>query len=238
MKGGRIGAPLGIDKFEMAAMDMSGMHDHNAMMNMSSTMNSHLGHSGSSTMDPAHGGHGSTMAPGHEGHDPLLHGGPPVDPNSTDLTCQGLMMMYFHTGKCEYVLFEALRTTNVGEMVGACFAIFFVALMYEGLKVIREYLLQRSMVQRYAVEQQFNGSASGDTKVIGTQNPGVHMISAGHFIQTLLHMLQVFISYCLMLVFMTYNAWLCIAVVFGAGVGYFLFGWRKAIVVDINEHCH
>ena len=65
-----------------------------------------------------------------------------------------------------------------------------------------------------------------------------HMISAGHFIQTLLHMLQVFMSYCLMLVFMTYNAWLCIAVVIGAGAGYFLFGWRKAIVVDINEHCH
>ena len=66
----------------------------------------------------------------------------------------------------------------------------------------------------------------------------VHMVSAGHFLQTLLHMIQVFISYCLMLVFMTYNVWLCLAVILGAGVGYFLFGWRKAIVVDINEHCH
>ena len=60
----------------------------------------------------------------------------------------------------------------VTEMVGACFAIFFLALLYEGLKVLREYLLQRSMVQRYAVQHEFNGSASGDTKVLGTQNPG------------------------------------------------------------------
>jgi copper transporter 1 len=51
-------------------------------------------------------------------------------------------------------------------------------------------------------------------------------------------MIQVFISYCLMLVFMTYNVWLCLSVILGAGIGYFLFGWRKAIVVDINEHCH
>lgn len=56
--------------------------------------------------------------------------------------------------------------------------------------------------------------------------------------QSFLHMLQVFISYLLMLIFMTYNVWLALAVVLGAGAGYFLFGWRKKTIVDINEHCH
>ena len=63
-------------------------------------------------------------------------------------------------------------------------------------------------------------------------------MSWGHAIQTILHMLQVTLSYFLMLIFMTFNGWLCIAVVLGAGFGYFLFGWKRAIVVDVNEHCH
>lgn len=64
------------------------------------------------------------------------------------------------------------------------------------------------------------------------------MFSCPHFFQTGLHMLQFFISYLLMLVFMTYNVYLCISVLIGAGVGYFLFGWYKSTAVDITEHCH
>lgn len=37
---------------------------------------------------------------------------------------------------------------------------------------------------------------------------------------------------------MTYNIWLCSAVLFGATLGYFLFGWKKSVVVDVTEHCH
>ena len=64
------------------------------------------------------------------------------------------------------------------------------------------------------------------------------MISGSHLTQTVLHVVQVFVSYCLMLVFMTYNVWLCLAVILGAGAGYFFFGWKRAVVVDVNEHCH
>ena len=59
-----------------------------------------------------------------------------------------------------------------------------------------------------------------------------------HFLQTILHVVQVTVSYFLMLIFMTYNVWLCLAVVLGAGFGYFVFGWMINKVVDIYEHCH
>ena len=49
---------------------------------------------------------------------------------------------------------------------------------------------------------------------------------------------QVTLAYLLMLIFMTYNTWLCGAVVVGAAVGYFLFGWRKTIVYEESDHCH
>ena len=64
------------------------------------------------------------------------------------------------------------------------------------------------------------------------------MLSLAHLVQTLLHVLQVVISYFLMLIFMTYNVYLCVAVALGAGPGYFLFAWNRTIIVDVNEHCH
>lgn len=64
------------------------------------------------------------------------------------------------------------------------------------------------------------------------------MLSAMHLFQTFLHILQVTLSFLLMLIFMTYNTWLCVAVVLGAALGYFLFGWKKSVIVDVTEHCH
>ncbi|KAG8231636.1 hypothetical protein J437_LFUL011477 [Ladona fulva] len=64
------------------------------------------------------------------------------------------------------------------------------------------------------------------------------MLSWAHALQTCLHIIQVIISYFLMLIFMTYNVWLCLAVLVGAATGYFLFGWKKSVVVDVTEHCH
>ncbi len=58
-----------------------------------------------------------------------------------------------------------------------------------------------------------------------------NMWSGAHLAQTLLHLLQVTLSYLLMLVFMTYNTWLCAALVAGLTAGYFLFGWRKQAAV-------
>nr|CAD7403827.1 unnamed protein product [Timema poppensis] len=64
------------------------------------------------------------------------------------------------------------------------------------------------------------------------------MCSRMHYFQTFLHIIQIILSYLLMLIFMTYNLWLCLAVVLGAATGYFLFGWKKSVIVDVTEHCH
>merc|ERR1712156_1412670 len=64
------------------------------------------------------------------------------------------------------------------------------------------------------------------------------MLSLAHFVLTGLHMVQMALAYFLMLIVMTYNTWLCLSVIFGSTVGYFLFGWRKTSVVDVSDHCH
>ncbi|PVD22308.1 hypothetical protein C0Q70_18117 [Pomacea canaliculata] len=192
-------------------------HDHGTtLMPMNTTMNHHM-HPNTSMN---HGDH--NMPDDHMGHD-MNH----------------MMQMYFHTGVSEYILFEKAYTSTTGGMVGACFVMFALSILYEGLKFTREHLLRRAAA-RSAVVYTPSVSANSREQMVGTVEPSISakMLSCSHVVQTLLHMLQVFLSYCLMLVFMTFNVWLCLAIILGAGCGYFLFGWRRAMVVDINEHCH
>ncbi|GFS06075.1 high affinity copper uptake protein 1 [Elysia marginata] len=61
--------------------------------------------------------------------------------------------------------------------------------------------------------------------VLSSVNHRSGMYSCRHFVQTILHVSQVALTYCLMLLFMTFNLWVCLAVVLGAGLGHFLFAW-------------
>ncbi|XP_072929592.1 high affinity copper uptake protein 1-like [Epargyreus clarus] len=146
--------------------------------------------------------------------------------------------MVFHAGVRQEILFNGWLTTNALELFGSAVAIFLAGILYEGLKYYREALHARAT------------SATGDSQVNITKNEcgargacggtavvKYSMLSSGHVVQTLLHVVQSTASYILMLVFMTYNVWLCMALVLGLAVGYFFFGWRKATVVDVTEHC-
>uniref|UniRef100_A0A182PNB9 Copper transport protein n=1 Tax=Anopheles epiroticus TaxID=199890 RepID=A0A182PNB9_9DIPT len=82
------------------------------------------------------------------------------------------------------------------------------------------------------------GGVAGGLNEEGARIVQPTMLSLMHLYQTLLHILQVTLSFLLMLIFMTYNTWLCLAVVLGAALGYFLFGWKKSVIVDVTEHCH
>lgn len=194
---------------------MDHMHGTENSMDMSSGMD-HM-HGTGTPMDmnsmPGHGDHGGSGSMEH------------------------MMYMFFHCSKTATVLFKGWHVDTAGAWVGTCLAIFIMAMLYEGLKVLRETLLRRSIVNvRYQSTE-----LSKDSKTVLTETHGAgepRLWSWGHVLQTFLHMIQVTVSYFLMLIFMTYNVYLCIPVVVGAGFGYFAFGWKRSIVVDVNEHCH
>ena len=65
------------------------------------------------------------------------------------------------------------------------------------------------------------------------------MFNWGHLLGTILHLVQMSLAYLLMLVVMTFNTWLCLAVVLGSTLGYFLVGWKRpAGAIDVSDHCH
>ncbi|XP_061386699.1 high affinity copper uptake protein 1 [Musca vetustissima] len=163
-----------------------------------------------------------------------------------------MMSMSFHFGYNETILFDWWRIDSIAGLIGSMIAIFIVAVLYEGLKYYREFLFWKTynlLEYRPVTGPQANPESgqmppapSNPTpvqyvgEVIHKQPPT--MFSLNHFIQTGLHMIQVTVSFLLMLIFMTYNVWLCLAVVVGAAVGYFLFCWKKSVIVDVTEHCH
>ncbi|XP_070780591.1 high affinity copper uptake protein 1 isoform X1 [Enoplosus armatus] len=227
----------------------------------------HMDHMNHSTMgvDHTHHHHHTMAPPTTSGHD---HGGGGVGGGvgggGHDGNHGGMAMTFYFGYNNVELLFTGLLINSPGEMVGACIGVFLLAILYEGLKMGREVLLRRSQVNvRYnsmplpgadgtvlMETHKTVGSVTDSQCLEGAELPiglksrlsGLslrqRMLSPAHFLQTLLHIIQVVVSYFLMLVFMTYNAYLCIAVAAGAGMGYFLFSWRKAVVVDITEHCH
>ncbi|XP_049955508.1 high affinity copper uptake protein 1-like isoform X1 [Schistocerca serialis cubense] len=169
------------------------------------------------------------------------------DGTSDDMPGHSMMMaMTFHTGYTETVLFDGWKINSVGGLIGSIIGIVFMAALYEGLKYYREYLFWKT----YNGLQYRSVSEPGEKNTTSEDNQIVHVIgevirkqprnmfSSMHFFQTFLHIVQVVLSYFLMLIFMTYNVWLCLGVVIGAALGYFLFGWKKSVIVDVTEHCH
>ncbi|KAG5892641.1 hypothetical protein JTB14_025438 [Gonioctena quinquepunctata] len=136
------------------------------------------------------------------------------------------MAMYFFFSKKATVLFKDWNFSTGGALVLSMIAIFAMAAIYEALKYLREHVYRK-----YTLTDKNTTTPSPPT-VQPT------MLSPTHFLQTFLYLLQMIISYFLMLIFMTYNGWLCMAVVLGAGFGYFLFGWKKQVIVDATEHCN
>jgi solute carrier family 31 (copper transporter), member 1 len=221
----------------------------------------------------------------HDGHHKMLH-------STTDHNLHDGMIMQFHGGYEETILFDFWQTKSIPIFLLSCFALFVMAILYEGLKLAREKLIKRELLKRATnrtvpfsstchcksnktqinnnnnngnpeVNNLLNGTTSNNVDeeiaILSTNNPkhdccsksnnhenktiilnnySSRLLSKGHVIQTLLHMLQITVSYLLMLVFMTYNTWLCLSIVLGAGLGYFLFGLQRLTSIDVNEHCH
>lgn len=123
-----------------------------------------------------------------------------------------------------------------GKFVAACIGFFLMAVLYEGLKYYREVLFIESEKTKQRVVKTSNGETIVTTAKLSAKQ---QLLNVPHFVQTALHLLQVTVSYILMLIIMLCNNWLIIAICLGAAVGYFAFGWlRKLTFKDSTECCY
>jgi len=140
----------------------------------------------------------------------------------------GGMTMWFHFGYNEdNVLFSFWTIKSIGALVLSMLFIFVASAVFEALKAARVMLMDMA-VRRSGYDQTPMLSETSTCRFAARLSPA-HLTQAG------LYGAQVTLSMMLMLVWMTYNAWLCIAMVAGAIVGYILFGSTPSSNANCNK---
>lgn len=129
------------------------------------------------------------------------------------------------------------KTDTTAKFVGSLIGFFVLAFAYEALKYYRETLFAAHQKSMQAIIRKTNREDGTVQRIPPSSRE--QMLNSKHYVQSLLHGIQVFISYILMLVVMLCNMWLIIVICLGAALGYFVFGWmKKGSCQDTNECCY
>ncbi|XP_028895508.1 high affinity copper uptake protein 1-like [Zeugodacus cucurbitae] len=149
--------------------------------------------------------------------------------NKMEMPCPHVML--FHAGHCEQILWKAWTARTILEFSLSAIAIFLLAFLYEGVKFFRQFLLRRALEKLSKNKEKTDVVCS---TIAGLKNKQLfkQIIAPQHLLQTLLFLFQVTLSFLLMLIFMSFNYWLCLSILLGLTVGYFLFGWIKDDAYD------
>lgn len=149
--------------------------------------------------------------------------------------------MYFHLSSNTLLFFEGWSLNSASTIAGATIALLVIAALYEGLKFLRERIMRQTLED--VAERELEGHKTTCCKAEGSQKEYIRLPLLSHVLQTILHMIQIFVSYLLMLAVMTYNVWLFLGVLVGSGIGYFAMSWymprsQQSSVSAMSEHCN
>lgn len=165
-------------------------------------------------MDHAMHHTGMDMDHGHMGHGGMDHGG-------MDMGGQCKMNMLFTwSAKDLCIVFRQWRVTGPFSLLLSLVAIVILTAGYEGVReVTRRYEAAHAQRLRAYSEPVIN-SRGWDSKRAAEQR--------GKIVLAALYAVQVFYSFFIMLLFMTYNGAVMLAVAVGAFLGYLAFGGSTA----------
>jgi len=129
--------------------------------------------------------------------------------------------MHFFTSTNSTILFLEWTTSSWQSLLLACFLLFITTVLYEGLGVLALHISTVSL--------RIRSKPLGDRDTVYMKSVTLHLF------QTLVHVIRLILAYALMLVFMTFNLWLCIPIVIGAATGFLAFGWMRATAIPPHD---
>ncbi|GAA5811407.1 hypothetical protein MFLAVUS_004843 [Mucor flavus] len=152
---------------------------------------------------------------GHEGH--VISGHDMSSMSGHDMSSMGEHDM---PAMC------AMNFSN--DMLLSCIIVFAITAGYEYLRVWSNSLDdQWSQADKKKLSDQIHGEESESTDSFLRKDTMQRCSSKQEAIRSLVYAALVGISFWLMLVFMTYNGYLMLSTVFGAGFGHYIFGQGK-----------
>jgi copper transporter 1 len=163
-----------------------------------------------------------------------------------------MMEMFFHFRIKEYILLKEWFPETFFAFVVSCFGIVLLSFSYEALKCIRALIFKSSNVDsgccdaattNQAIQERAHPATSQDPecdcgestvdstkalpqlpKLISLPFSPQFLKSETHWTQTFLYFIQIFISYSLMMIAMTYNVPLVGSMLLGHIIGYLFLG--------------
>jgi len=140
------------------------------------------------------------------------------------------------------IVFESWHISSTFSFVVSFFVIVAIGLFYEWLrsfqKAFDKQLLHRESKGKVRLGGNSRDGSRERSEEDGLLGKPVALALVPKVIRSVLYAATVFISFFLMLVFMTYNAYLILAVVIGAGVGNYLFAGLTADGDSKGVACH
>ncbi|KAF9793444.1 copper transporter [Thelephora terrestris] len=134
------------------------------------------------------------------------------------------------------VVFKSWHIHSNAQFVLSCIAIVLLGVFFEWLRVYAKRVDRKILAKEGKVRL---ASSREGSRERGESSPKLLDISrASKVYRSILYAIIVFISFFLMLVFMTYNAYLILATVVGAGIGHYLFSDFGLEGGDKGMACH
>ncbi|KAF2869329.1 Ctr copper transporter family-domain-containing protein [Massariosphaeria phaeospora] len=159
----------------------------------------------------------SHMDHGHMDHGmPGMGDGPKCNMN--------MLFTWDTTNLC--IVFRGWRISGTGSLIFSLFAIVLLTAGYEAVREIsRRYDLYANKLGegRRSGDDLTNATDESSSLLNPGRNAGRVSEKQTKTVKALLYAVQVFYSFFIMLLFMTYNGWVMLAVAVGAFVGYIVF---------------
>ncbi|KAJ3484419.1 hypothetical protein NLG97_g7053 [Lecanicillium saksenae] len=158
------------------------------------------------------------------------HGGGGME----DMCSMSMLFTWDTTNLC--IVFKQWHIRTTPGLIISLIAVVLIAMGYEGLRATSR--LYEQSVQARIVSAP-NAPVQPVTETTPFLRPGQnhdHLTRRSHLIKSFLYGLQNFYAFGLMLVFMTYNGWVMVAVSLGAFLGYYVFGDQTAATKETACH--
>ncbi|KAI7901190.1 Ctr copper transporter [Cokeromyces recurvatus] len=162
------------------------------------------------------------------------------------ITCK-MNMLFNWQVENTCVVFRWWHISSPFGMFISCIAIFLIAAGYEWIRAYSsliesrwkeaELLLQRNNINERGGGEEEEGLVEQQHSLVHAYEQHTRLSRKREMIRSSIYAFLVAISFWLMLVFMTYNGYLMMATVLGAGLGHFIFGNDK-LSGDKSIQCH
>ncbi|KAI0000743.1 Ctr-domain-containing protein [Xylariaceae sp. FL0662B] len=155
-----------------------------------------------------------------------------------DATCTHSMVWNWNTiGACFFA--ESWRIGNDGMMAASCIGVFLLVICLELLRRIgKEYdnFILRQFQQHVSTKIYNSRITDSDTSSLGPKTVTFRATPLQQLIRSIIHALTFGVAYILMLIAMSFNGYIIISIIIGAGIGKFLCDWMiQKVVVGGNQ---